>query len=77
MEVTAQGDGTEPYKVYHLDKAGRIITASWVQAESDDQALLAVAALAMPTDAEVWHLNRMVALVPAHRDPTEPSVSDP
>jgi hypothetical protein len=53
------------YKIYCLDRAGRIARRSEIEA-ADDMAAIAAAREQHPvTDCEVWSGTRKVALVPA------------
>ena len=49
------------YRLYHLDGSGRVSTAEWIDADSDDAAIAACRALRRPV--ELWQRNRLVARV--------------
>ena len=58
------------YRLYRLDGAGKILSAEWVEADSDDLALVeaAKAARGAGVSYELWDRNRLVG-----RKPTRPS----
>lgn len=49
------------YRIYVLDGAGQFVTAEWVAASSDDEAVAAARALGTGLKAELWHGSRLVA----------------
>jgi len=51
------------YRLYRLDGAGKIISAEWVEAESDDLALTEAhkAVVTGGVSFELWERNRLVA----------------
>jgi hypothetical protein len=53
------------YRLYCLDRQGKIIAAEWVEAEDDTAAMAAARALAKPTDCELWLRNRMIDRIEA------------
>jgi hypothetical protein len=52
------------YRLYRLDGAGKIITADWIDAESDDHALQEVKDRALDGPHELWERGRLVARFP-------------
>ncbi|MEO5640694.1 MAG: hypothetical protein ABIQ98_02890 [Sphingomicrobium sp.] len=48
------------YRLYCLDRAGKITSAEWIEAENDDAALAAARALGKPAPCELWLRNRMI-----------------
>jgi len=53
------------YRLYCLDRHGKIATAEWIEAPTDEAALAAVRALGKPTDCELWLRNRLIERIPA------------
>lgn len=51
------------YRLYCLDGSGRIARAEWLDAKSDDEAIVLVRAMKMPTGCEIWERDRLVAKV--------------
>jgi hypothetical protein len=49
------------YRIYVLDGSGRFVTAEWVAASSDDEAIAAARGLDTGLKAELWHGSRLVA----------------
>jgi hypothetical protein len=48
------------YRMYCLDDGGKITEADWIEAKSDDEALVLVRARKLPFACEVWAGNRLV-----------------
>ena len=59
------------YRLYCLDRQGKIMAAEWVEAEDDVAAVAASRALAKPTDGELWLHNRMIDRIQATSPVTE------
>ena len=58
------------FRLYRLDGAGKIATAEWLAAESDDHALQLARDLKADSTIEVWNRNRFVGrIAPAARRP--------
>ncbi|MDP9086061.1 MAG: hypothetical protein M3N02_04745 [Pseudomonadota bacterium] len=53
------------YRLYCLDRHGKIAAAEWVEAVDDAAAINAARALAKPTDCELWLRNRLIERIPA------------
>lgn len=53
------------YRLYCLDRHGKIASAEWVEAADDSSAIAAARALAKPTDCELWLRNRLIERIPA------------
>ena len=51
------------YRVYCLDGAGKITSAEWLQADSDDEALRQARERASEIPCEVWDRNRLIGRV--------------
>ena len=50
------------YRIYHLDGAGRVDSAEWLDARDDDSALAdALKAAMKAVSAELWQGNRRLA----------------
>lgn len=56
------------YRLYWLDDEGKIASAEWIEAKSDDEAVIIVRARRLHQRCEIWNLQRQVAAVPASRD---------
>ena len=48
------------YRLYCLDRQGKITAAEWLEAEDDASALAATRALGKPMACELWLRNRMI-----------------
>ena len=48
------------YRMYCLDDSGKIREADWIEAKSDDEALVLVRARKLPFACEIWAGNRLV-----------------
>ena len=48
------------YRLYSLDRRGKITAAEWIEADDDAAALSASRALAKPVACELWLHNRMI-----------------
>ncbi len=48
------------YRLYCLDRQGKITAAEWLEAEDDASALAAARALGKPMACELWLRNRMI-----------------
>lgn len=57
------------YKLYCLDRSGRITRRHELLAENDDDAIAAGRKVAPSIDCELWSGARKVALLPAGADP--------
>ncbi len=51
------------YRLYRLDGAGKIATAEWIEAASDDEALRQARDLGRAGIYELWERNRLVARI--------------
>jgi len=49
------------YRIYVLDGSGQFVTAEWVAASSDDEAVSVAGELDTGLKAELWHGSRLVA----------------
>lgn len=56
------------YRLYCLDGVGKITHAEWLEAKSDDEAIILARARKLPVRCELWHGNRRIAEIPAHAD---------
>ena len=52
---------SETYRYYCLDGVGRLYSAEWFEAESDEDAVRQVEAKHPAQICEIWQLGRMVA----------------
>ena len=48
------------YRLYRLDGAGKIMTAEWIEAENDEDALEKARARCKIGGYELWDRNRLV-----------------
>ena len=55
------------YRVYTLDGVRRIVSADWIDANSDEEAIAIVQATCRGLQCEIWHGERFVAKVEATR----------
>lgn len=51
------------YRYYCLDRQGKISSAEWIEADSDEAALAAAQGLGKTTPCELWLRNRLVCRV--------------
>ncbi len=51
------------YRLYRLDGAGKITTAEWIDADSDEQAVRAAEASCTTGKFELWDRRRLVARI--------------
>ena len=56
------------YRLYLLGKDGKITSAEWIDAKSDDEAIVTVRAKRLGHNCEIWCHERHVADVPASND---------
>lgn len=49
-----------PYRLYHVDGAGRIMSADWLDASDDEAAVDAARLIAGDGACEVWQQHRLV-----------------
>lgn len=52
------------YRLYAIDGAGKIHSAEWLQADSDEQAIEAVQQRDRSSKYELWQGGRLIAAVP-------------
>lgn len=57
------------YRFYRLDGAGKITSADWIAADSDEQALTHAHKQARGARFEVWDRNRLVGRHPDNNGP--------
>ena len=48
------------YRLYRLDGAANIVTADWLEAQSDEEAIRVAQERAKPGRFELWDRNRMI-----------------
>jgi hypothetical protein len=53
------------YRLYCLSGSSKIENAEWLEAKSDDEAIVLVRAMKKSIDCELWHGNRLVSRIPA------------
>lgn len=56
------------YRVYCFDAAHRVVTADWIHAGSDDEAIAKAEAAGFGSKCELWDGRRLVAQLEAERD---------
>ena len=49
------------YRLYSLDGVGKVASAEWIDAESDEEALRAAERLRGDRKCEIWQNSRLVA----------------
>lgn len=54
------GDHLPAYRLYRLDGAGKITSADWIAADSDDEALRHVRERVSSCRFELWERHRLV-----------------
>jgi hypothetical protein len=54
------------YRLYCLDGTRKIRTAEWIEADSDEEAIMIAQSMRPTTDCELWHRTRRVAALPAN-----------
>ena len=52
------------YRLYRLDGAGKILSADWIEAESDQHALEEAKTRAVEGRHELWERGRLVSRLP-------------
>lgn len=55
------------YRLYCLDGASKITSAEWIDANSDDDAIIIARSLKKSVDCELWCRGRVIAKIPAFR----------
>jgi len=60
------------YRLYRLDGAGKITSADWIEADSDEDAIREARERDGSGHVELWERNRLVGNVPPH-GPAEPA----
>jgi hypothetical protein len=60
------------YRLYLLDGAGQFVSAEWISAQSDEEAVSIARRLRKSVKSEIWQGARLVAAVAA-ADASEPS----
>lgn len=64
MLIGLLGGGlVKAYRLYWLDGAGKIATAEWLEADTDDAAVRDVGSRAQPRACEIWEGRRLVGRV--------------
>ena len=58
--LTGRGPGLHGYRLYRLDGAGNIMSADWIEAESDADALKEVRQQVDGVRYELWARDRLV-----------------
>jgi len=68
MHESATGVATMPdYRLYCLDGANKISRAEWIDAKSDEDAIMIARSHEKPVTCELWLGKRLVARIPAFR----------
>jgi hypothetical protein len=60
------------YRIYSVDRAGKIIAGEWLNASSDEEAVTLVRALNRESSCEIWNRTTFVAAIPAGNEATQP-----
>jgi hypothetical protein len=53
----------EHYRLYGLDQHGQRVTAEWIQAVADDEAVAFATAMKKTCRCELWQQDRLVATI--------------
>jgi hypothetical protein len=61
------------YRLYCLNGANKISRAEWIDAKSDDDAIVIAQSRGNPVDCELWLGNRLVARIPAFQPTAQAS----
>jgi hypothetical protein len=56
-----------PYRVYCYDAAHKVVTADWLDADSDEEAIEKARAAGFGSKCEIWHGKRLVAQLEEER----------
>jgi len=56
------------YRLYVLDGAGKIGSGEWINAKSDDEAIVMARSRKLSLRSEIWDRNRLVATIPGNID---------
>lgn len=56
------------YRIYYLDEGGKIAEAEWIEAASDDDALVMMRAKKLSVGIEIWKHNQLLYRVPSAFD---------
>jgi hypothetical protein len=68
------------YRLYCMDGDGRIATADWIEASSDDEAIVLARSKKLSVACELWDRDRLVASLsprPIDRRMTTPASERP
>ena len=60
-------DSPGTYRIYCYDGAHKIVTADWIDAESDEDAVAKAHAAGFGSKCEIWQDQRLVAQLVAER----------
>jgi hypothetical protein len=52
------------YRLYCLSESGKIRSAEWINAKTDEEAVVLARMLKLPVHCELWDGIRLVALIP-------------
>ena len=56
-----------PYRVICYDAAHKVVTADWLEAASDEEAIAKATAAGFGSKCEIWHGKRLVAQLEQER----------
>ena len=60
-------DPNKTYRIYCFDSQLRIVTADWIEAASDEEAIAKAEAAGFGSKCEIWDGRRLVAELDAER----------
>jgi hypothetical protein len=60
------------YRVYCFDGLGKVWTAEWIEASTDEEAIQAIRTMDVGIKCELWEGKRLVAVVDAKRGIARP-----
>ena len=59
----------DAYRLYSVDRTGKIVSVRRLDAECDEEAVLFAGALHRDADCELWKGNTFVAAIPSFAEP--------
>ena len=60
-------NAVKTYRVYCYDAAHKVVTADWIEASSDEEAIAKAQAAGFASKCEIWDGRRLVAMLEAER----------
>jgi hypothetical protein len=69
MIRTVPGGKLPAYRLYHVDGAGKVSSAEWIEADTDDSAIETARSNAKTVECELWQGSRLVARIDGNTQP--------